>query len=287
MTRRFVADSPADRAPAGAAADPLAAALAARYGRVHGDAPAAPADPLVDRRRPVRVVVPDGYEDGYAYPVVVWLHDTGATEATVTATLAGMSDRNYLGLAVRGAACPGAGGSGFGWSDDAVEDLAARLPGLMTALAAEWHVHPDRVFLAGAGAGADAAAALAALKPDWFAGVSLLGGGTLPPDLPPCEFAEYPDPAEEWAAYAGEPGGLGGGDEEMIDAFDRPPVAGLRVLIAAGAGRREAPAALAAAAAWRACGANPEVRLAPGDPLSADALRAVDAWLMAGLGVGV
>ena len=275
-SRRFVADTPAERRPAAGPAAPgdaLAAALAARYGRVCGDAPAAAVDPLQDRRRPVEVVVPAGYEDGYAYPVVVWLHDTGFAENTVHAALAGMSDRNYLALAPRGAACPGAGGSGIGWSDDAVEDLAGRLPGLMSALAAEWHVHPERVFLAGVGAGADAAAALAALKPDWFAGVALIGGGTLPPDLPALA------PAEEWEAFT-EEFGL---DEEA----EAPAVAGLRVLLAGGDGRREAPAALAAAAAWRACGANAEVRLAPGPALSADALRAVDRWLMAGLGVGV
>ena len=248
--------------------------MAARYGRVHGDAPVPAADPLADRRRPVEVVVPTGYEDNYAYPVVVWLHDTGSTENTVHAALAGMSDRNYLAVAVRGAACPGVGGSGFGWSDDAVDDLADRLPEIMSALAAEWHVHPERVFLAGVGAGADAAASLAAAKPDWFAGVALLGGGTLPPDLPPLEQTE------EWAAFTDE-----FGLEEDDD--DRPAVAGLRVLIASGDGRREAPAALSAAAAWRACGALAETRLAPGPALSADALRAVDRWLMAGLGVGV
>ena len=285
MTRRFVAapaDRPAQGPAVGGPVDPLLAALAVRYGAAHRDAPAAPADPLRDRRRPVQVAVPEGYEDGYAYPVVVWLHDTGHTEGTVHAALAAMGGRNCLGLAVRGLPCPGAGGSGFGWSDDAVDALADRLPELMSALAAEWHVHPDRVFLAGAGAGADAAAALAANRPDWFAGVALLGGGTLPPDLPALED----DPAEEWAAFT----------DDFADAVpeyagenlqDLPPVAGLRVLIAAGDGRREAPAALSAAAAWRACGAVAEVRLSAESPLSNASLRAVDAWLLAGLGVGV
>ena len=291
--RRFAADLPA--AGPLPAADPLAAALAARYGRALGEMPASPVDPLADRRRPCEIVVPDGYEDGYAYPVVLWLHETGATEHDARAAVRGMSDRNYLGLGVRGAACPGAGGSGFGWPDRAVEDLADRLPELMSALAAEWHVHPERVFLAGAGAGADAAAALAALRPDWFAGVALLGGGTLPPDLPRVDFADgssddFADDGETWAAYEtggdshGEAGGVG---TETADA-ERPAAAGLRVLLAGGSGRREAPAALSAAAAWRACGARAEVFLTDDDaPLSPPALRAADRWLMAGLGVGV
>ena len=275
MTRRRFAADPAAPAPSGPSPDPLAAALAARFGRVGGDAPPAPADPLRDVRRPCELAVPDGYEDGYAYPLVVWLHDTGETEHTLHAALRGMSDRNYLGLSVRGAACRGAGGSGFGWPDDAVGDLADRLPELMSAVAAEWHVHPERVFLAGAGAGADAAAALAALRPDWFAGVALLGGGTLPPDLPAAA------PAEEWAAH--EPGGAA---VEDVPA-DPVPAAGLRVLLCGGAGRRDAPAALAAAAAWRECGAVAEVRLTDDAPLAPAALRHVDRWLMAGLGVGV
>ena len=186
---RLLAPAPvADFAPAprgfAAGGDPLGEALAARFGRVGGDMPFVGADPLADRRRPAAVAVPDGYEPGYAYPLVVWLHDVGASEHTVHSTLRGVSERNYLGLAVRGAACGGAGGSGFGWPDRAVADLAARLPGLVAAVGSEWNVHTERVYLAGLGAGADAAADLLAARPDWFAGAALVAGGTLPPAGP-------------------------------------------------------------------------------------------------------
>ena len=233
-------------------ADPLAAALAARFGRVGGDLPFAAVDPLADRRRPAAVAVPDGYEPGYAYPLVVWLHDTGSSEHTLHATLRGASDRNYLGLAVRGAACGGAGGTGFGWPDRAIADLAARLPDLVAAVKAEWNVHTERVYLAGHGSGADAAADLLAARPDWFAGAALLAGGTL--------VGEHGDPTM---------------------------LAGKRVWLSGPAGRRGAPAVLTAAAAYRARGAGCEVRLTDDAPLTPAGLRALDRWLMAGVGVGV
>ena len=253
---RLLAPAPvADFAPAprgfAAGGDPLGEALAARFGRVGGDMPFVGADPLADRRRPAAVAVPDGYEPGYAYPLVVWLHDVGASEHTVHATLRGVSERNYLGLAVRGAACGGAGGSGFGWPDRAVADLAARLPGLVAAVGAEWNVHTERVYLAGLGAGADAAADLLAARPDWFAGAALVAGGTLPPAGP-------------------------------VDGLE-----GKRVLLCGGSGRRDAPAALAAAAGWRTAGAATEVRLTDDAPDAAATLRALDRWLMAGVAVGV
>ena len=249
-------------AGAGRVADPLTKALAARFGRVGGDMPFVSADPLADRRRPAAVAVPEGYEPGYAYPLVIWLHDTGASEHTLHAVLRGVSDRNYLGLAVRGAACPAAVGTGFGWSDRAVAELAARLPELVAAVKAEWNVHTERVYLAGLGSGADAAAELLLARPDWFAGAALLSGGTLPPAAP------SPDPPSP-------------------DQPSPAALAGKRLLLCGEDGRRGAPEVLAAAAGWRDLGARAEVRLTNDAPLSAAGLRALDRWLMAGVAVGV
>ncbi|NNJ27170.1 PHB depolymerase family esterase [Alienimonas chondri] len=234
------------------AVDPLTAALTARFGRVGSDMPFVEADPLSDRRLPSAVAVPEGYEPGYAYPLVVWLHDTGSSEHTLHAVLRGVSDRNYLGLSVRGAACDAAGGTGFGWSDRAVAEVAERLPALVSAVKAEWNVHTERVYLAGLGSGADAAAALLTARPEWFAGAALLAGGTLPPmDCGPTALA------------------------------------GKRILLCGEDGRRSAPTVLAAAAGWRETGARAEVRLTNDEPMSPAALRAVDRWLMAGVAVGV
>ncbi|MEM9701459.1 MAG: hypothetical protein AAF907_03330 [Planctomycetota bacterium] len=242
--------SPVARAGWGSV-DSLTAALTSRFGRVGGDMPFMEADPLSDRRLPCAIAVPEGYEPGYAYPLVVWLHDTGSSEHTLHAVLRGVSDRNYLGLSVRGAACEAAGGTGFGWSDRAVAEVADRLPALVAAMKTEWNVHTERIYLAGLGSGADAAAALLAARPEWFAGAALLAGGTLPPTE---------------------------GDVEALT--DK------RLLLCGEGGRRSAPAVLAAAAGWRELGARAEVRLTEEKPLSAAVLRALDRWLMAGVAVG-
>ena len=246
------------------AGDTLAAALCARYARVAGDMPHAAADPLADPRRPVAVLPPDGYEASYAYPLVVWLHDTGATERDLAPIARGVSERNYLGLAVRGVPCRSAagvhrGGPAFGWPDRAVGDLADRLPKLIAGVRAHWHVHPERIYLAGVGSGADAAADLLAARPGWFAGAALIAGGTLPP-VPPA-----------------------GGDLVPV----APDLTGARVALVGGPGRRDAPRVLAAAAGWRSLGAAAEACLEDDGPLSPAALRTVDRWLMRGVGVGV
>ncbi|MFH5802991.1 hypothetical protein [Alienimonas sp. DA493] len=253
LSRLTAAVSPPFAQPATrASVDPLTAALASRFGRVGSDMPFVSADPLRDRRLPSAVAVPEGYEAGYAYPLVVWLHDTGSSEHTLHAVMRGVSDRNYLGLSVRGAACGAAGGTGFGWSDRAVCDVADRLPALVAAVKAEWNVHTERVYLAGLGSGADAAAALLSARPEWFAGAALLAGGTLPPSNLPADA-----------------------------------LAGKRLLLCGEDGRRSAPSVLAAAAGWRETGARAEVRLTADAPLSTNSLRALDRWLMAGVAVGV
>ena len=92
----------ADCVPAGAGlgagADPLAAALAARFGRVGGRHAVRLRRPRCGTAGPPsQVSVPEGYEAGYAYPLVVWLHDTGQSEHTLHPVMRRVSDRNYLG----------------------------------------------------------------------------------------------------------------------------------------------------------------------------------------------
>ena len=153
---------------------------AALLGPVVYDAPPAAVHPLADVRHPLAVALPDGYEPGYAYPLVLWLHDAGSDERALVPVMRGVSERNHLGVAVRGGRCGEPDRPLHGWDDDAVADLADRMPTLLEGISAEWTVHPRRIFLAGIGAGADAAAAVLAARPRLFAGAVLLGGGTLP-----------------------------------------------------------------------------------------------------------
>ena len=63
--------------------------------------------------RPHLIHLPEHYEAGYAYPLVVWFHGDGSSEAEVAEVMPSISERNYLGLALRGNVVAG---DGFGWS---------------------------------------------------------------------------------------------------------------------------------------------------------------------------
>jgi phospholipase/carboxylesterase len=143
---------------------------------------------VASRRRPVRpcsVFVPENYEPNYAYPLIVWLHETGASERDIARVLPRISLRNYLGLSLRGTAgcrrripaVPGAS-AGYGWSRSlrAGELLQDELQCRVRGLRREFHVNAERVFLAGAGDGGTAAWELFLARPEWFAGLAVLGG---------------------------------------------------------------------------------------------------------------
>ena len=52
--------------------------------------------------RPHSVHLPEHYEARYAYPLVVWFHGDGSSEAELSTVMPNISDRNFIGLALRG-----------------------------------------------------------------------------------------------------------------------------------------------------------------------------------------
>ena len=48
------------------------------------------------------VVSPIHYESGYAYPLIVWLHDAGKSEQEIVEVAPKISSRNYVAVAPRG-----------------------------------------------------------------------------------------------------------------------------------------------------------------------------------------
>src|SRR5579871_3324602 len=52
--------------------------------------------------RPHSIQLPVHYESRYAYPLVVWFHGDGSSETELSSVLPEISDRNFIGLAVRG-----------------------------------------------------------------------------------------------------------------------------------------------------------------------------------------
>ena len=43
----------------------------------------------------VRSILPEHYEPGYAYPLVLWFHGDGSSEAEISSVMPNISDRNY------------------------------------------------------------------------------------------------------------------------------------------------------------------------------------------------
>src|SRR3954468_5615635 len=140
-------------------------------------------------RLPVRTFLPTGYEPNYPYPLLVFLHGHGGNEEQALRLAPRVSRRNYVAIGLRGpllvATRPDGGGC-FSWGDDAhagmsVEDYLVRA---VEQTRRSYHVHSERIFLAGLCGGARMAARCSLTPPEKVAGVSALnalvpGGGLL------------------------------------------------------------------------------------------------------------
>lgn len=125
---------------------------------------------------PVSIYVPAHYEENYAYPLVVWFHDSGCHEGQVEPVIGAISRQNYCGLGIQGNLALNDGVS-FGWNTELLEYGTIPLRDLLGVtirrLRQAFHIHSERIFLAGSGAGADVALNQLSLMPDWYAGAVL------------------------------------------------------------------------------------------------------------------
>jgi phospholipase/carboxylesterase len=130
---------------------------------------------------PVRTFLPTGYEPNYPYPLLVFLHHHGGSEEQVLRLAPRLSRRNYISIALRGphrlAPRPD-GRPAYGWGpgggcDALVEDYVFRA---VEQTRRHYHVHSERIYLAGYCEGATLAYRLGLLYPDRFAGVISLNG---------------------------------------------------------------------------------------------------------------
>jgi phospholipase/carboxylesterase len=143
---------------------------------------------------PTGLFVPEKYEPNYPYPVILWLHEAGRDESDLLSLLPRISERNYFGLSLRGPLSLGeTAADGFDWPSDveSVARLETEMYHTLCELRRNFHIHSERVFLAGQASGASLALKLLFRRPDWFAGVFAVGGelpafdpqGTPLPDL--------------------------------------------------------------------------------------------------------
>jgi phospholipase/carboxylesterase len=122
---------------------------------------------------PHRIYVPEGYEPAYAYPLIVWFHDDGADEHDVDDVLPRISERNYLGVALRGNVFRSVR---FGWStaDDRLSEILCDLHDVVDAVSEHFAIHPQRKYLAGFGAGGTLAWEVLLREPSAWTGAMCL-----------------------------------------------------------------------------------------------------------------
>lgn len=180
----------------------------------------------IGRRR--LVFVPEGYESNYPYPLVIWLHGAAGSHRDLQTVMPQISTRNYLGLSLRATAADGRHGSDVCWPEDGrgLGRLEREIRASVRRLRRDYHVHTERIFLAGFDDGATTALRLLLRRPEWFGGAIALCGRSLGPKLPLARFREL----------NGKPVLLGTGIrdeaapiEEMIDTARMLHSAGLRV----------------------------------------------------------
>ena len=131
---------------------------------------------------PVSLFVPQGYEENYAYPLLIWFHDDNSSENELDLVMNSIGDQNYCGLALRGDRVLN-GHDSYGWQPESLEFGQVPLKQLVNVttrrLRRAFHIHSERIFAAGSGTGADIALRLFSECPEWFAGAVVLD--------PPCD----------------------------------------------------------------------------------------------------
>src|SRR4051794_37667117 len=131
--------------------------------------------------QPVRTFLPTGYEPNYPYPLLVFLHGHGGNEETVLRLAPRVSRRNYIAIGLRGPVLVGTrpdGRGSYAWGADGpggtlADDYLIRA---VEQTRRTYHVHSERIFLAGVCEGATVAYRFALAHPDKVAGVIALNG---------------------------------------------------------------------------------------------------------------
>jgi len=130
---------------------------------------------------PLRTFLPTGYEPNYPYPLLVFLHGHGGSDAQVLRLAPRLSRRNYICIGLRGPRPLDPrpdGRQAFSWgldgqTDALVEEYVFRA---IEQTRRHYHVHSERIYLAGFCEGAALAYRLGLLYPERFAGVISLNG---------------------------------------------------------------------------------------------------------------
>jgi phospholipase/carboxylesterase len=132
------------------------------------------------RPLPVRTFLPINYEPRYPYPLLVFFHGHGGNEEQILRLAPRLSRRNYISIGLRGPVGLGSRSNGqkrYSWGDAAsiglVEDYLIRA---VEQTRLNYHVHSERIYLAGFAEGATMAYRLGLTFPEKLGGVISLNG---------------------------------------------------------------------------------------------------------------
>lgn len=132
------------------------------------------------RPLPVRTFLPLGYEPRYPYPLLVFFHGQGGNEEQILRLAPRLSRRNFICIGLRGPVCLGNRSNGqkaYSWGDEStyglVEDYLIRA---VEQTRLRYHIHSERIYLAGYAEGAAMAYRLGLTFPEKLGGVISLNG---------------------------------------------------------------------------------------------------------------
>jgi phospholipase/carboxylesterase len=130
---------------------------------------------------PVRTFLPTGYEPNYPYPLVVFFHGEGGSEEQILRLAPRLSRRNYICIGLRGPIpleSPAEERPGYSWGPEGEFDSFAEeyMVRAVEQTRRTYHIHSERIYLAGVCEGASLAYRLGLGMPDKVAGVISLNG---------------------------------------------------------------------------------------------------------------
>lgn len=182
------------------------------------------APPELPLRPAESIFVPEGYEPNYAYPLILWVLDPASGEHELCRLMAQISTRNYFGLSLRtplaggkttapsnatsmpnSSDVSGAPGEGAPVDEDAsMWEFEQQLLETVQRVRSEYHIHSERVYLAGFDAAATLSLRLGLRRPDWFAGVAAFAA----------KFPNTPHPLSRFRDLRGKRVLLGWGERD-------------------------------------------------------------------------
>jgi phospholipase/carboxylesterase len=108
-------------------------------------------DPMRDPSQATSFFLPSRYEENYRYPLVVWLHEDGASQRELAEVMPHISTQNFVGVGVRATRACDSAGHRFQWLQSPLGTAVAEesIFAAIDLAARRFSIHPDRVYLAG------------------------------------------------------------------------------------------------------------------------------------------